>query len=222
MSRQRSSRIEWVVFDLGETLADETRNWANWADHLGVPTLTLFAAMGAVMSERRPHTDAFELIRPGFDFMAERDLMDATGRAWSISVDDLYPDALPTLAELREAGYKVAIMANQPKIAESLLADLPVDRFGTSAGWGVAKPDPRFFDRVVQEVGAPAESIAYVGDRIDNDVLPAKAAGMLAIHLRRGPWGIIQSQWPEAVEADLRIDKLTSLPPVLAVLSRRA
>jgi len=55
----------WVVFDLGETLVDETENWGGWADYLAVPRLTFFAALGAVIAARRPHTDVFELFRPG-------------------------------------------------------------------------------------------------------------------------------------------------------------
>jgi FMN phosphatase YigB (HAD superfamily) len=96
---------------------------------------------------------------------------------------------------------------------------LPVERSATSDGWGVSKPDPAFFGRVIAELGAPARRIAYVGDRIDNDVVPAKAAGMTAIHIRRGPWGVIQSGWPEAELADARIDGLLELPAVLRSLA---
>jgi beta-phosphoglucomutase-like phosphatase (HAD superfamily) len=63
-------RIEAVVFDLGETLVDETRQWSEWADWLGIPTLTLFAAMGAAIAARQHHLAAFELLRPGFDLDA--------------------------------------------------------------------------------------------------------------------------------------------------------
>ena len=35
--------IEAVVFDVGETLVDETRAWSAWADHLGVPRLASIA-----------------------------------------------------------------------------------------------------------------------------------------------------------------------------------
>jgi FMN phosphatase YigB (HAD superfamily) len=62
----------------------------------------------------------------------------------------------------------------------TFLQTLPVDRVATSAGWGVAKPDPAFFARVAAGVGAAPERIAYVGDRVDNEVLPASRAGMLA------------------------------------------
>jgi FMN hydrolase / 5-amino-6-(5-phospho-D-ribitylamino)uracil phosphatase len=48
--------------------------------------------------------------------------------------------------------------------------------------------------------------------------LPAKRAGLLAVHLRRGPWGFLQANWPEAAQADLRIDALTELPDALAAV----
>jgi FMN phosphatase YigB (HAD superfamily) len=64
------------------------------------------------------------------------------------------------------------------------------------------------------------ERIAYVGDRLDNDVLPARAAGMVAVHVRRGPWGYLHARRPEAAQAHLRIDSLDELLPGLAALGR--
>ena len=205
----------WVVFDLGETLVDETRNWGRWADHLAVPRLTFFAVMGAVIAERRPHTDAIDYVRPGFRMEEELAAKTAAGNGWVVEADDLYPDALPVLGQLRRRGYRLAVMANQPLQAAPFLATLPVDAVATSAEWELAKPDPRFFERICRTLGSPPADIAYVGDRVDNDVLPAKAAGMVAVHVRRGPWGVLHAQWPEAVDADARIDQLAELPEVL-------
>ncbi len=53
-----------------------------------------------------------------------------------------------------------------------------LDFVGSSERWDVWKPEAGFFPHVVEEAGVPAKEIAYVGDRIDNDVLPARAAGM--------------------------------------------
>ncbi len=206
----------WVVFDLGETLVDETENWGRWADYLAVPRLTFFAALGAVIAARRPHTDVFELFRPGLRLEDEAQLKAAAGLPWGFSQDDLYPDALPALRDLRAAGYRLAVMANQPAEAMAFLQTLPVDRVATSAGWGVAKPDPAFFARVASEVGAAPARIAYVGDRVDNDVLPARRAGMLAVHLRRGPWGVLHADWPEAAPAHLRLTTLNAMAVALA------
>jgi FMN phosphatase YigB (HAD superfamily) len=55
-----------------------------------------------------------------------------------------------------------------------------------------------------------------VGDRVDNDVLPAAAAGMVAVHVRRGPWGRLQRT---PAEAAIGLDDLASLPDALASLS---
>jgi len=175
------------VFDLGETLVDETPNWGRWADYLGVPRLTFFAALGAVIADRRPHLEVFNMFRRNFDFESEREAKAAAGLPWRITADDIYPDALPTIERLRRNRYRVAVMANQPLEAVPFMATLPVDLAATSAEWGVAKPDGQFFARVVDALGADAARIAYVGDRLDNDVLPARHAGMVGVPLRRGP-----------------------------------
>jgi FMN phosphatase YigB (HAD superfamily) len=207
------------VLDLGETLVDETGVWTAWAQWLGVPFFTFFAQIGAAIAERRPHTDAIEHFRPGVDLAEQVRLKEEAGLGWALSYDDLYPDALPTLVALKDAGYSVAVFANQPLAAESLMSALPLDRYASSARWEVEKPDPSFFARISSELSADPATIAYVGDRVDNDVLPAKVAGMLAVHLVRGPWGHIHSRWPEARDADLSIPDLAALAPALATLT---
>ena len=74
------------------------------------------------------------------------------------------------------------------------------------------KPDPAFFGALVRLAGVDAAEVAYVGDRVDNDVLPALRAGLVAIHLRRGPWGFLQ----RAPEGTVTIDWLAELPAALA------
>jgi hypothetical protein len=49
MIRPSRRVIEVVVFDVGETLVDETRAWSEQADAAGVPRLTLFGALGALI-----------------------------------------------------------------------------------------------------------------------------------------------------------------------------
>ena len=57
---------------------------------------------------------------------------------------------------------------------------------------GVSKPDPAFFARTLELLGSPPPAdVAYVGDRVDNDVRPSAAAGMRAVWVRRGPWGLL-------------------------------
>jgi HAD superfamily hydrolase (TIGR01509 family) len=208
-------RIAWVVFDLGETLIDETASWDRWADYLGVPRFTFHAVMGHVIAAGRPHTDVFSFFRRDFDIEAEEAAKQATGLGWPMSDNALYDDAIPTLQELRAQSYQLAVFANQPLSARRFMATLPVDRVATSEQWGIAKPDPRFFERIATTLEREPREIAYVGDRVDNDVVPAAQAGMIAIHLRRGPWGLIQASWPEAAQAAIRIESLAELPSAL-------
>jgi HAD superfamily hydrolase (TIGR01549 family) len=214
------SRIGCVVFDVGETLVDETRHWADWADWIGAPRFTFAAAFGAVVERGWHHRRVFELVRPGFDYAAEHARREAAGWRYTLEPRDFYPDALPCLVALRAAGFRVGICGNQPEAAETSLAALgvPADFIASSARWGVEKPDPGFFARVVEAAGVPAGAIAYVGDRLDNDVLPAKAAGMLAVFIRRGPWGVIQRASPQAAAADLHIETLAGLTEALAAI----
>ena len=72
-----------------------------------------------------------------------------------------------------------------------------------------------FLESVVELAGCAADEVAYIGDRVDDDVLPAAAPGLLAVHVRRGPWGRLQRTPPEAAVGP---DDLASLPDALALL----
>lgn len=212
--------IKAAVFDVGETLIDETRIWCRWADRLAVPRFAFLGVIGGMAATGRPLTDAFELVRPGLD-------LDAEQSAWAAAEpgslrnnfdgDDLYPDVRPALRELRRRGITVIIAGNQPPQAKSALErmDLPVDAVYTSAEWGLEKPDPEFFTRVTEVAGVAPAEICYIGDRVDNDVLPVRTAGMLPVLIRRGPWGYLTAELPEAA-GTTTIDSLDELPDLLA------
>jgi HAD superfamily hydrolase (TIGR01662 family) len=209
--------VRFVMFDVGETIIDETRLWAMWADWLKVPRHALLALLGAVIARGGQHRELFELLRPGFDIAEARVRRRAAGMPDEMAMTDLYPDVIPTLTELHQSGLRLGIAGNQPAHAESVLAalGLPLDVLAASERWGIEKPDPRFFARIVAEAGVPAREIAYVGDRLDNDVVPALNAGMYGVFLRRGPWGIIHAQRPDASRASLAIDTLAELPDAI-------
>jgi HAD superfamily hydrolase (TIGR01549 family) len=200
----------WVCLDVGETLIDETRIWSLWADELEVPRLTFLAVLGAVIERGGDHRDVF----PIFGADDWRGHMPAVERAYGgFSADDLYPDALSSIRALESAGFRIAIVANQPEVRGEQLRALGIDIevMAMSEEMGVAKPDRAFFDRTIALMGSPdPASVAYVGDRVDNDVLPAIAAGMRAVWIRRGPWGVIQ-RLPDGAGPALTVDSLDEL-----------
>lgn len=188
-----------VVFDVGETLIDETHMWERAADVAGVPRFTLMGILGGLAARGEHHSRAWEILG-----------VDCPASTWE--PEDFYGDALPCLQALRRMGVLVAAAGNVPAGYEEPLRE-HVDILGSSGLWGIEKPAPGFFERIADEVGfAPAE-IAYVGDRVDNDVSPALAAGMVAVHIRRGPWGHLHEPPAEAI----RIRSLAELPEALGV-----
>jgi len=186
-----------VVFDVGETLVDETRNWEAVADACGVPRFTLMALVGVAIARGESHRKV-------------REWLDIDPPRIAFLNDELYPDALPCLQRLRDAGFFVGAAGNMAIDHEPLVAP-HVDFVSSSERWGVEKPAPEFFGRLVEATGRRAHEVAYVGDLVANDVVPALAAGLVAVHIRRGPWGYVQEPPPAA----LRIRSLDELPAVL-------
>ncbi|MEU3251701.1 HAD family hydrolase [Streptomyces sp. NPDC006997] len=217
--------IRAVIFDVGECLVDETTEYGTWADWLGVPRHTFHAMFGAVIAQGRDHRETFQEFRPGFDLYAERERRAAAGKPETFGEEDLYPDVRTTLATLRADGLWLGIAGNQTVHAGRILRELftpDVDLIGTSDDWAASKPDRAFFDRVAQVVPAEVDEMLYVGDRVDNDIRPARAAGMHTALVRRGPWATIQWRTEEAEKLPtLRVETLLELSPQIQQFNER-
>jgi FMN phosphatase YigB (HAD superfamily) len=206
-----------AFFDLGETLVSEQRSWEAWADWLGVPRARLFAVMRTVIEQGDHHRRIFEILRPGLDPAAEEAKRASAGVPTHEQLYDFYPDALSCLASLRAAGLRVGVAGNQHATVEAWLRQRlePDDLIASSGAWGVEKPSPEFFARLIELADEAPEAIAYVGDRVDNDVLPAADAGLVTVFVRRGPWGEVHARWPGVERADIRVDDLTAAADAL-------
>ncbi|MCX4550151.1 HAD family hydrolase [Streptomyces sp. NBC_01500] len=206
--------IDTIAFDIGETLTRDDRYWASWADWLGVPRHTLAALVGAVTAQGRDNADALRLLRPDIDLAHEYAAREAAGVGEQLGEQDLYDDVRPALSALRGLGVRVVVAGNQTVKAAQLLRalDLPADVVATSGEWGVAKPSPDFFARLIEVAQAAPQRILYVGDHPVNDIFPAGRAGLRTAHLRRGPWGHLWADDPEVTDAaDWSIRSLTEL-----------
>ena len=74
----------------------------------------------------------------------------------------------------------------------------------------VGKPAAAFFEMAGATLGCPPDSLAVIGDDPESDVEGARRAGLFAIQVRTG-------KYEEATpcEADLVIDSISDLPPIL-------
>ena len=194
-----------MFFDVGETLVDEERLWREVAQAAGVRPHVVWAALGLTIERGEDHWAVWDHLG-----------VERPSGVWErqgYSADDVFPDALTCIERLRADGLFVGIAGNQSATMETWArTTLGANVVTSSDGLGVRKPDLKFFERLVALSGASASEVAYVGDRVDNDVLPALGAGLVAVHLRRGPWGMLQPTPSGAV----RIESLSELPEALA------
>ncbi|MFN2470350.1 MAG: HAD family hydrolase [Gaiellaceae bacterium] len=193
--------IRAVFFDVGETLVNEGRWWAELGRAVGVEPHVVWAAVGTVVDRGERHSRVWDLLGvepPGSETVG-----------WEGA--DLYEDAVPCLERLRAAGYFVGLAGNIGREIEPFVDrfELEVDYATASHTLGVEKPALAFFERLLEVADRPSEQVAYVGDRIDNDIIPALETGIFAVHIRRGPWGFLQDG---ADRAQARIASLDELP----------
>jgi putative hydrolase of the HAD superfamily len=103
----------------------------------------------------------------------------------------LFDDTLPTLAALREAGWRHVVLSNHvpelPELAAGL--GLEVDLVLTSATTGYEKPNPEAFQIALRACGNP-KNVWMIGDNPIADVAGAEALGIPAILVRTTADGV--------------------------------
>lgn len=108
----------------------------------------------------------------------------------NLEIFQLRPEIDGLLRRLRESGLRLGVVANQPASARERLMRAGIgglfDHLGLSGLTGFSKPDLRAFRAAVEALRASPAACIMVGDRIDNDIAPAKALGMATIQLRSG------------------------------------
>jgi putative hydrolase of the HAD superfamily len=140
-------------------------------------------------------------------------------RHWQYPPGALFDDVVPCLDALRAAGYRLGVIANQPSQVRTAMArDGLVPYFevwGVSEDLGVQKPDPQLFVRSVATARVEPSAAVMVGDRLDYDVRPAKAAGMRTIWVLRGE-APDEPTPDQLAEPDAVVPDLTEVPARIA------
>ncbi|MFL5953060.1 MAG: HAD family hydrolase [Gaiellaceae bacterium] len=123
---------------------------------------------------------------------------------------ELYDDALPVLAALRERGLKIGLLSNSARDLDEFVAHhgLAVDAVLTSRAHGKTKPHETIFRRMLELLQvAPGEAV-MVGDTIEDDIDGARAVGMNAVLVDR------EGRFPERQG----LDDLRGLPAALGLV----
>lgn len=200
---------EWLFFDVGSTLVDESLVTENRlrsvAEQAGI-SFEQVAEM-ALQFYRQNRKGDLEVIRR----------LNVKKPAWTFEDERLYPDTADCLKRLH-ARYRIGVIANQALGTADRLREFGIlqefDLVVASAEEGVEKPDPRIFQIALERAGCRPEEAFMIGDRIDNDIMPAKRLGMRTVWIQQG-YGKYWQISGDAEAPDITADSLTELADIL-------
>lgn len=176
------NQIEWLFFDVGSTLVDEGR--AN--EHR-----ILDAIKETNISYEQAYAQAVQLAKQGYAHPLKHLGLPLT--PWHSEDETVYPQAAKCLAELHKK-YKIGIIANQSLGTADRMKKFGLfpylDLIVASAEEGIAKPDLRIFELALERANCLPQNAVMIGDRLDNDIIPAKRVGLNTIWIRQGFAGL--------------------------------
>ncbi len=198
--------IKWLFFDLGGVLLDETAAWEDriqrTCEKHGIAPDVLRGEMEkAARFNLHEYKGALEAL--GISF----------GEKWSSALIRAYPDAAEVLEALKPR-YRLGVIANQPldtrkRMEEWQLAEY-FDLMLISAEVGFSKPDPLLFREALYKAQVTADKCVMIGDKLTNDIAPAKALGFKTVWIRQ-EWGGLQTITDDSMKPDIIIDDLVQL-----------
>ena len=175
------NKIKWIFFDIGSTLVDESAVYENrieeitQGDHIDKNEFVAKVI-------QRAQTDPRPIVSVAENYGVKVP-------AWRHDLEALYPDTKEVLQRLSQK-YKIGIIANQDFGTEQRLTDFNVHQYIdlviASAEEGVAKPDLRIFQIALARADCKPEEAIMVGDRLDNDIVPANKIGMTTVWIKQG------------------------------------
>lgn len=197
--------IEWLFFDVGSTLVDE---------HIAYEHRMKEIAEAAQITYQKVYEEAL-----GFYKQNKKGDLE-TAKLWGVKLtkwhsedEILYSDTVRIL-EILSSKYKIGVIANQPPGTQERLKQHGIlqyiDLVIASAEEGVAKPDKRIFETALRKSNCKAGNAIMIGDRIDNDIVPANLLGMHTIWIKQG-FGQYWSVKSEMEKADFVVNRLMEI-----------
>jgi HAD hydrolase, family IA, variant 1 len=203
------TNYKWLFFDIGSTLINEEKAYQDRIEQAIAKTNitydTFYQRMLALFQEGLKGDlialQEYSLERP----------------KWKSELEILYPDAKIVLETLHNR-YKIGVIANQLPNLEKRLENFGIrqwiDLIISSADCGFSKPSSKIFQLALQQASCSASSATMIGDRLDNDIAPAKALGMKTIWIKQGFSAYSPIQSPSE-QPDFTVNSLSDLLKIL-------
>lgn len=197
--------IQWIFFDVGSTLVDESKAYAERMK---------MVAKAANVSYEFVYQTALTFYKENKKGDLETmKLFNVEKPGWNKEAEVLYCETEACLRKLSKK-YNIGIIANQDSGTEKRLSGFGILQYISlviaSAEEGVAKPDKRIFEIALDRAGCRPQQAFMVGDRIDNDIVPSKALGMKTIWIKQG-FGKYWKISAECEQADYEVNNLSEI-----------
>lgn len=228
--------LKWIFFDLGSTITDESpfENYMlNFVykflenANVSINVESFNERLRKVIEERLFGNEGYwgvvrELVN---HFTDEEKIFQEISEEFCkyiapkyVEMQQVYPEAITVLKELKDK-WELGIIANQPKKTGNYLQKTGLAKYfeviALSEDLGFSKPNPKIFLHALATAKCQPEKALMVGDRLDNDIAPAKAIGMKTVRIKRGLM-TIQKPLSDMEIADYEIYSLTELPMLLS------
>lgn len=173
--------VEWIFFDVGSTLVDETRAYQHRIeDAIAGTDITYQQFYDTMLGYYRRN------LKGDKEAIKQYGLIETK---WHSEDESLYSETIACLEKLK-LKYKIGVIANQPPGTKDRLQALGILRYidlvVASAEEGAAKPDLKIFEIALERAKCMPQNAVMVGDRLDNDIAPAKTLGMHTVWIKQG------------------------------------
>ena len=209
------NHIKYVFFDIGYTLINEDNVWkqrckeqamSNEAKILGLSETDIYNEIVNASMEYKPQ---YRTVVKKYNFKEVA--------PYRSELEKPYEDAVKVLEYLRRK-YKLGIIANQADGLAERLEKYGIKKYFSlvisSWDYQVMKPDAKIFKIALEKAQCEPEEAVMIGDRLDNDICPAKSIGMNTIWIKQG-FGGMQKISEEKYCPDEQVDCLSDLMKVL-------
>ena len=201
----KKDEIKWLFFDVGSTLVDESKVYEDRMKRIA-------DLSGLTYEQIYKYAMSFYKENKKGDLEVARQLGVKLPK-WESQYERLYTDTKDCLKKLSRI-YKIGVIANQSLGTSERLENLGVrkyiDLIIASAEEGVSKPDRRIFEIALERSRCRPENAVMIGDRIDNDIVPAKQLGMKTIWIKQG-FGSLWTVMDESEKADIEVNNLSDI-----------
>jgi len=203
--------VKVLFFDVGYTLVNEDAVWearcreqaqTAEAKRLGLSATDIYHEIEIASVSRKPQ---FRTLIDKYNFKEVA--------PYRTELEKLY-DAAPAVIKTLSPKYELGIIANQLDDLKERLESFGILQYFNYiiSSWDVQvmKPDIRIFEYALGKANSILQDACMIGDRLDNDILPAKSLGMKTVWIKQG-FGALQKTLLKSEEPDYTINNLAEL-----------